>query len=71
MKGFLIVAALRFPLLLLELGVTGLALADDAGGLLGGVIRSFLICLLIPAVIFDRDHRGLHDLAAKTVVVRR
>jgi uncharacterized RDD family membrane protein YckC len=40
-------------------------------GLLGGVIRSFLICLLIPAVIFDRDHRGLHDLAAKTVVVRR
>ncbi|MFF0340427.1 RDD family protein [Kribbella sp. NPDC004875] len=40
-------------------------------GLLGGIIRSFLICLLIPAVVFDRDRRGLHDLAAKTVVVRR
>jgi uncharacterized RDD family membrane protein YckC len=40
-------------------------------GLLGGVLRSLLICLLIPAVVFDRDHRGLHDLAAKTVVVRR
>ncbi|MGW7687125.1 RDD family protein [Kribbella sp. NPDC054772] len=40
-------------------------------GLLGGVIRSFLICVVIPAVVFDRDRRGLHDLAAKTVVVRR
>jgi uncharacterized RDD family membrane protein YckC len=40
-------------------------------GLLAGIARSLLICLLIPAVIFDRDRRGLHDLAAKTVVVRR
>jgi uncharacterized RDD family membrane protein YckC len=40
-------------------------------GLLGGLLRSLLICLLIPAVVFDRDHRGLHDLAVKTVVVRR
>ena len=40
-------------------------------GLLAGVIRALLICLVIPAVVFDRDHRGLHDLAAKTIVVRR
>ncbi|NIK60701.1 RDD family protein [Kribbella shirazensis] len=40
-------------------------------GLLAGVIRALLISLLIPAVVFDRDRRGLHDLAAKTVVVRR
>jgi uncharacterized RDD family membrane protein YckC len=40
-------------------------------GLPGGLLRSVLICLLIPAVVFDRDHRGLHDLAVKTVVVRR
>jgi len=40
-------------------------------GLLAGVIRAFLICLVLPAVVFDRDHRGLHDLAAKTIVVRR
>jgi len=40
-------------------------------GLLGGVIRALLICLLIPAVIYDRDRRGLHDRAAHTVVVRR
>ncbi|WP_433167712.1 RDD family protein [Kribbella sp. CA-247076] len=40
-------------------------------GLLAGVIRTFLICLVIPAVVFDRDYRGLHDRAAGTVVVRR
>lgn len=40
-------------------------------GLLGGAIRTFLICLVLPAVVFDKDHRGLHDLAAGTVVVRR
>lgn len=40
-------------------------------GLLAGVIRAFLLCLLIPAVVYDRDRRGLHDRAANTVVVRR
>ncbi|HEY9334493.1 RDD family protein [Kribbella sp. NPDC050459] len=40
-------------------------------GLLAGIVRSLLICLVIPAVVFDRDRRGLHDLAAKTIVVRR
>ncbi|NEA33567.1 RDD family protein [Streptomyces sp. SID13031] len=40
-------------------------------GLLGGAIRSLLLCLVLPAVIFDKEHRGLHDLAAGTIVVRR
>jgi uncharacterized RDD family membrane protein YckC len=40
-------------------------------GLHGGAIRAQLICLVIPAVIYDRDRRGLHDKAADTVVVRR
>jgi uncharacterized RDD family membrane protein YckC len=40
-------------------------------GLLNGAIRALLICLLIPAVVYDRDRRGLHDRAAGTVVVRR
>ncbi|MEU4601929.1 RDD family protein [Kribbella sp. NPDC023972] len=40
-------------------------------GLIAGVIRSLLICLLLPAVVYDRDRRGLHDRAAKTVVVHR
>jgi uncharacterized RDD family membrane protein YckC len=40
-------------------------------GILAGVVRALLISLVIPAVIFDRDRRGLHDLAARTIVVRR
>lgn len=39
-------------------------------GLLWGFVRTVLLCLLIPAVIWDRDGRGLHDKAANTVVVR-
>lgn len=33
-------------------------------------LRTLLLCLLVPAVIWDRDQRGLHDKAANTVVVR-
>jgi uncharacterized RDD family membrane protein YckC len=32
--------------------------------------RTVLLCLVIPAAIWDRDGRGLHDKAAGTVVVR-
>lgn len=35
------------------------------------VVRTFLICLAVPPLIFDRDRRGLHDLAVGTVVIRR
>lgn len=34
------------------------------------IVRTLLLCLFIPAVIWDRDQRGLHDLAAGTVLVR-
>jgi uncharacterized RDD family membrane protein YckC len=40
-------------------------------GLLRGAVRSLLICLLIPAMIYDRDRRGLQDRAAHTILVRR
>ena len=33
-------------------------------------LRSALICLVIPAVVYDNDGRGLHDRAAGTMVVR-
>ncbi len=32
-------------------------------------LRTALLLLLIPALITDRDRRGLHDLASRTVVV--
>jgi uncharacterized RDD family membrane protein YckC len=34
------------------------------------VVRTILLLLVVPAVIYDRDRRGLHDKAADCVVVR-
>lgn len=34
------------------------------------LIRTVLLCLAIPPLIWDRDGRGLHDRVAKTVEVR-
>ena len=39
--------------------------------LLVALLRTLLICLVVPPVIYNRDRRGLHDLAAGSVTVRR
>jgi uncharacterized RDD family membrane protein YckC len=39
--------------------------------LLEALVRTFLILLVVPPLIFNRDQRGLHDLLVKTVTVRR
>jgi uncharacterized RDD family membrane protein YckC len=45
--------------------------ADGAWvGLWRPVVRTLLLILVIPAVIWDADQRGLHDKAAATVLVR-
>ncbi|WP_407317493.1 RDD family protein [Isoptericola halotolerans] len=36
-----------------------------------GAVRAVLLCLVIPAVVWDADGRGMHDRAAGTVIVRR
>lgn len=44
------------------------------GGWIGAwrpIVRTMLLCLLIPALVWDRDQRGLHDKAAGTVLVVR
>ena len=33
--------------------------------------RTLLLCLVIPAVIWDKDQRGMHDRLSSTVLVRR
>jgi hypothetical protein len=35
------------------------------------LLRTVLICLVIPAVIYNRDQQGLHDLAVDSITVRR
>lgn len=39
-------------------------------GLPRAALRTLLLMLLIPALIWDKEGRGLHDQAAGTVVVR-
>ncbi|WP_229841844.1 RDD family protein [Pseudolysinimonas yzui] len=34
------------------------------------LVRTLLVCLFVPAVIWDADQRGLHDRAAGTLLVR-
>lgn len=56
--------------------VTGAVAGDGAArqrppGLVAAVVRTVLLCLVIPAAVWDGDGRGLHDVAAGTVIVRR
>lgn len=54
--------------------VLGLRLQRVSGGWAGpwpAFVRTVLLCLVVPAVVFDRDQRGLHDRAAGTVLLRR
>ncbi|MGW6006635.1 RDD family protein [Oerskovia enterophila] len=39
-------------------------------GLWRGLVRTVLLCLVVPAVVWDGDGRGMHDKAAGTVIVR-
>ncbi|MDI3387232.1 RDD family protein [Streptomyces sp. B-S-A8] len=51
----------------------GLRVVGEDGGRVGigrVLLRSLLLCLAIPALIWDRDGRGLHDRLAKAVQVR-
>ncbi|MEI5100154.1 RDD family protein [Streptomyces sp. PmtG] len=51
----------------------GLRVIAEGGGRLGFgrvIVRGALLCLGIPAIIWDRDGRGLHDRLARAVQVR-
>lgn len=54
--------------------ILGMRLVPITGGYLGlwrPFARTALLCLVIPAVIWDTDQRGMHDRLAGTVLVRR
>ena len=73
---------LFFTVTALLLATTGTTIGKRLFGLrvvrLGGarasipqvLLRTFLLCLLVPALVWDRDSRGLHDKAVGTVEVR-
>ena len=51
----------------------GLRVVPEGGGRLNplrALLRTALVCLAVPALIWDRDGRGLHDRLARTIEVR-
>jgi uncharacterized RDD family membrane protein YckC len=53
--------------------ILGMRVVLARGGWVGlwrPIVRTVLLALLIPAVIWDTDQRGLHDKAAGSVLIR-
>ncbi|TXS50826.1 RDD family protein [Streptomyces sp. t39] len=53
--------------------IFGLRVISENGGRLGfgwALVRSVLLCIAIPALVWDRDGRGLHDRLGRAVQVR-
>ncbi|WP_330291591.1 RDD family protein [Streptomyces sp. NBC_00576] len=51
-------------------GLRVVALDTGRANPLRALFRTFLLCIAVPAMIWDRDGRGLHDRLARTVEVR-
>ena len=52
------------------LGLRVVALDTGRPNPLRALIRTALLCIAIPALVWDRDGRGLHDRLARTVEIR-
>jgi uncharacterized RDD family membrane protein YckC len=75
----LLIFAIEQTLFVLVIGgspghlLLGMRVVPAKGGRLGlwqPAVRALLLCLVIPAVIWDQDQRGLHDRACDTILVR-
>ena len=55
----------------LVLGLRVVPLDPKWIGVLKPAIRTVLLSIVVPAAIWDKDQRGLHDKIAGTVLVRR
>ncbi|MGQ0847436.1 MAG: RDD family protein [Sporichthyaceae bacterium] len=53
------------------LGIRVARLDGSAPAPISVLLRTFLIACVVPALVWDRDSRGLHDRWAYTLVVRR
>lgn len=74
LENLLLVSTVGFTLGHRILSLQVRVLGAPAGVLVGfarGAVRTALLCLVIPAVVWAADGRGLHDRAAGTVIVRR
>ncbi|CAB4904179.1 MAG: RDD family protein [Actinobacteria bacterium] len=72
---FVALQIVAIPLLGGSLGhrLMGMAVTPIRGGWVGvwrPIVRSLLLGVVIPALVWDRDQRGFHDKIAGTVLVR-
>ena len=54
--------------------VTGVVVRRTSGqplDIFRALLRTVLICLVIPPVIYNSDQQGLHDLAVDSIALRR
>lgn len=70
MEQILLVGTLGYSIGHRIVGIQVQRLDGRAAGPMAAGIRTILLCLLIPAVIYDADQRGLHDRSMGTVLVR-
>ncbi|MET3719758.1 MULTISPECIES: RDD family protein [unclassified Arthrobacter] len=69
-EQMLLVGTLGYSIGHRVVGIHVVRMGGAPAGPLAALVRTVLLCLVIPAVIFDPDHRGLHDKAMNTVLVR-
>lgn len=55
--------------LIIRIGILRIDRAPMSPG--RAIVRAGLVCLVLPAVLIGADRRGLHDMAAGTVMVNR
>jgi uncharacterized RDD family membrane protein YckC len=70
LMNVLLVGTLGFTIGHRLLGIRVVRLDGASAGPLLATIRTILLVVVIPAVIWDRDTRGFHDKLAGTVPVR-
>ena len=70
LMNVLLVGTLGFTIGHRLLGLRVVRLGGTNAGPLLAVVRTVLLAVVIPAVIWDRDTRGFHDKLAGTVLVR-
>jgi uncharacterized RDD family membrane protein YckC len=70
LMNLLLVGTVGFTIGHRLLGIRVVRLDGASAGPLLAVIRTVLLAVVIPAVIWDRDTRGFHDKIAGTVPVR-
>ena len=69
-ENVLLVGTLGFTVGHRLVGLGVLSMTGRRASLAQVLIRTVLLCLAVPALIWDRDGRGLHDKAAGTLIIR-